>query len=206
MEEKIIENRKRYQDRISLFKEFGYDVAKERDFIIEKSQPIEGKILELGTGKGYFTVSLAQQGHHFTTVDISEEEQKFARMNIQYLGLDSKVEFVIDNAEQLKVDDENFDIAFAINLIHHLDHPFNVIDELIRVVSQKGKIILSDFSKKGFEVISRIHKSEGRHHSDGKCGLKDIENYLLKKNYQIENHNTDLQELMIVYKGSDKSI
>ena len=201
MDDHIIENHKKYQSRISLFKEFGYDAASERDFIIEKSQPIEGELLELGTGKGYFTVALAQKNYHFTTVDISVEEQVFARMNIKYLGLDPQVNFVIDNAEQLGFVDESFDIAFAINLIHHLDQPFKVIDELIRVVSENGKIILSDFSKKGFEVFSQIHGSEGRHHSSGKCTLREIENYLLNENCQVEKYNTDCQELMIVYKG-----
>jgi len=202
MDDCIIENHKKYQERVKLFHEFGYDVAKERDFIIEKAQPIKGEILELGTGKGYFTVSLAQRGHHFTTVDISKEEQKFAHMNIQYLGLESQVSFVIDDAEKLRFRDGSFDIAFAINLIHHLDQPFKVVDELIRVVSKEGKIILSDFSKKGFELVGQIHKNEGRHHSSGKHDLMDIENYLLSKNYRVEKDCTDYQGLVVVHKGS----
>ena len=201
MEDEIIQNRRKYQDRISLFQEFGYDVAKERDFIIEKSQPIEGELLELGTGKGYFTIALAQKGYHFTTVDISAEEQDFARMNIKFLGLEFQVNFVIDNAERLSFNDASFDTAVAINLIHHLEQPFKVIDELMRVVSRDGKIILSDFSKKGFEIVSQVHGSEGRHHSSGKYNLRDIENYLLNKGYQVEKYNTDCQELIIIYKG-----
>ncbi len=197
MKEQMTENHKIYQERIRLFREFGYDVIRERDFIIEKSQPIEGRILELGTGKGYFTLALAQKGHHLTTVDISDEEQRFARMNIEYAGLESQVSFVMGDAEHLQFADESFDIVFAINFIHHLDHPFKVVDELIRVVSRKGKIILSDFNQKGFELIGRIHASEGRHHSRGQCHLKDVEKYLSDKNYQVKVYGTDCQELLI---------
>ena len=49
-----------------------------RKFIFDKSQPIFGDILEVGTGKGHFALILAQEGCYFTSVDISEEEQKFA--------------------------------------------------------------------------------------------------------------------------------
>ena len=83
MDKNVLENYERYCNRIKLFKSFGYDIDKERDFVIEKAQPIERRILELGTGKGNFAVALAQKGYQITTVDISEEEQKFAKMNIQ---------------------------------------------------------------------------------------------------------------------------
>jgi len=199
--ERVIENYKRYQARVKRFQELGYDIPKERDFIIEKSQPVEGALLELGTGKGYFTLALAQKGYCLTTVDISQEEQQFARMNIEYFGLAHQVNFVVGNAEQLGFADESFDMAFAINVIHHLNQPFKVIDELMRIMTQQGKIILSDFSKRGFEIVSQMHGSEGRYHSSGKYSLKDIEKYLLNKNCQLEKYHTDFQDLMIVYKG-----
>ena len=133
MDEQIIENHKKYAYRVNLFQRFGYDIVKERDFIVEKAQPIDGRILEVGTGKGYFTIALAQKGYHFTTVDISEEEQSFAKMNIQYLSLLNKVDFIVDDAQNLRFEDSSFDICFGINLVHHLSQPLKVIDEMIRV-------------------------------------------------------------------------
>ena len=60
MEGRVLENHKRYLERINLYRSFGYDVEKERRFVLEKSVPLYGNILEVGTGKGYFTVELAK--------------------------------------------------------------------------------------------------------------------------------------------------
>ncbi len=197
MEKETIENHKRYLDRVTYYKTFGYDFEKERKFILEKARPLIGRILEVGTGKGYFTLELAREGYSFTSIDISEEEQKLARLNIKYFGLDEKVDFRIENAEHLSFKDRSFDVIFSINTIHHLIDPFKVIDELIRIVTPGGKIILSDFSPEGLKVIDKIHASEGRKHEVGKINLKDIEDYLLRKNFRLEKHRSEFQEILI---------
>lgn len=202
MEKNILENHERYCDRIKLFKSFGYDIEKERDFIIESAQPIEGKILELGTGKGYFAMALAQKGYQFTTVDISEEEQQSAKMNLQYLGLFNKVNFVIADASQLHFPNASYDISFGINIVHHLEQPLKVIDEFIRVVRPGGKIVISDFSKAGFDVVQKIHESLGGHHSSGLCTLNEIVEYVQVKGLQVERFASQYQDLVIMKKRS----
>ena len=200
MEELTVENHKKYSFRIDLFRKFGYDIAKERDLIITESQPINGEIIELGTGKGYFTLALALKGYHFTTVDISQEEQEFARQNIKYYKLDSQVNFVVADAAQTNFPDASFDIAFAINLLHHLKNPLKVIDELFRIVTKQGKIVLGDFSEEGFKIVNQVHMSEGHHHSKGQYNLSDIEKYLKNKNHVMKRFETKCQDLLIIHK------
>jgi len=201
MDQQIIENHKKYIYRVNLFQRFGYDIAKERDFIIEKAQPIEGKILEVGTGKGYLAVALAQKGYHFTTVDISEEEQSFAKMNIQYINLLDNVNFIVDDAENLKFKDSSFDVCFGINLVHHLSQPLKVIDEIIRVTAPGGKIVIGDFNREGFSVVEKIHESEGSKHDSGLCTLNEVISYASGKVEQIETFNSKCQDLIIIKKG-----
>lgn len=198
----LLENHKRYLERINFYISFGYNIEEERKFILEKAQPLYGDILEVGTGKGYFTVELAKKGYKFITVDISEEEQKFARLNMKCLGLGELVDFRIENAEDLSFEDKSFDIIFSINTIHHLLNPFKVIDELTRLISSEGKIILSDFTKEGLEIIDRVHASEGRIHEAGKSTLRDIEDYLSQKRFKTERHRTRFQEIIIAYPPS----
>lgn len=100
MGHEILDNHYRYLERKALHQKFGYDVEKERAFIIEKARPISGKILEAGTGKGYFTLALVQEGFCFTSFDISEVEQKYARLNLMYYGLEQQVHFDIADAER----------------------------------------------------------------------------------------------------------
>ena len=189
---------KQYLERLIVFKAFGYDLEKERNFVLDKAMPIQGSILEIGTGKGHFTIALAQKGYRFVTLDISEEEQKFARENIAHLGLERNVEFQVGNAEELDFQDQSFDNVFAINLIHHLSNAFAVIDEMVRILSPEGKIVLSDFNKRGFKLIELIHRSEGRRHPKGNVDLDAVGEYCAQKGFSVETHETKLQKLLIV--------
>ncbi|MCK4912417.1 MAG: class I SAM-dependent methyltransferase, partial [Candidatus Omnitrophica bacterium] len=156
--EKVAENYKMYLERVELYKKFGYDIEAERKFLLDKSEPLYGDILEVGTGKGYLAAILAKEGHEFISLDISEEEQKLARLHLKHLKLEEKVDFRIGNAENLSFADKSFDIVISSHVVHHLNHPFKVIGEFIRVISYEGKIILSDFSKEGLAVVDKIHK------------------------------------------------
>ena len=200
MNEKVVENHKKYLERIDFFKSFGYDIWKERDFILEKSLPLDGMILEAGTGKGHFAIALAQKGYHFTCVDISEEEQKYAKMNVEYFGLQEHIDFKIANAEQLNFEDRSFDAVFAINMAHHLSNPYKVVDEFARVVKRTGKIVVSDFSRKGLDLVSKVHKSEGRVHPEGGAAIDGISAYLVEKGFKTENYKTVFQETVIAYR------
>ncbi|MCK5580328.1 MAG: class I SAM-dependent methyltransferase [Candidatus Omnitrophica bacterium] len=200
MEKEIIDNHARYLERIKLFKSFGYDADGERNFIIENVGPVSGEILEAGTGKGHFTIALARKGFSFVSVDVSCDEQNFARMNIKYLGLEKQVDFQISDAENLHFEDNSFDNIFAVNLVHHLENPFKVVDEMARILNPGGKMVLSDFNKKGFEIIKKIHESEGGTHDEGKAGLKNVDEYLLLKGFTSKEYNTDLQQMFVFYK------
>ena len=199
MEAKLLENHKRYLERMNFYKDFGYDVEEERKFIIEKACPLYGDILEVGTGKGYFTIELAKERYNFTSIDISDEEQGFARLNIKYFGFEKYVDFRIENAEGLSFKDCSFDIIFSINTMHHLIHPIKAIDELIRIVSFEGKIVLSDFNKAGLEVVDKIHASEGRKHEASQTNLSELATYLKSKGFNVQKDKTAFHNIIIVY-------
>ncbi len=199
MDKETLENHKRYLERKRIYKSFGCDIDKERAFIIEKAQPIYGDILEAGTGKGHFALALAKEGYQFTTFDISEEEQKIARLNLKYFGLDHLVDFRIENGEHLSFKDKSFDIIFSINTFHHLENPYKVLDELIRLLTFEGKLVLSDFTQEGMLLMDKIHASEGRKHAVSKTSLADIGKYLVEKGFKIDKASSKFQEVLIAY-------
>lgn len=199
MDKEILENHQRYLERKALYASFGCDVDKEREFIIKKSQPLYGDILEAGTGKGYFALSLAKQGYCFTTFDISVQEQNFAKLTLKYFGLDNLATFRVENGEHLSFENGMFDIIFFINTLHHLVNPYKVVDELIRVLSFEGKFILSDFTLEGFRLMDAMHKKEGNIHKVSTITIMDIEKYLTGKGFKIEKHKSEFQEVLIAY-------
>ena len=195
--EALAENHTRYLERIALFKTFGYDIEKERQAILERVRPITGRILEVGTGKGYFAVALAQKGHTFTTIDVSSEEQEFARSNITYIGLEKQVDFKVENAERMSFADASFDTIISVNTIHHLANPVRAIDEIVRVAAPGCKIVISDFNAAGFAVVDRIHQSEGRRHEAITSTLGGVRDHLIRRGCSAEIYQSAMQDILI---------
>lgn len=197
MENELIENHQIYLERVALYRQHGYDVDKERSFIIEKARPLSGNILEAGTGKGYFSLVLAREGFNFTSFDISAEEQRYARLNLAYYGLGHQVRFDVADAERLPYKDGSFDVIFAVNMVHHLPSVHSVCDELIRILSPTGKMILSDFNTRGFALVDKIHALEGRRHELNAGTLAETKEVLAEYGMKVEEHHDTYQDVLV---------
>jgi len=197
MENEVLENHERYMARKALYREYGYDVEGERAFVIEKAQPISGAILEAGTGKGYFTLALAQRGFNLTSFDISETEQKYARLNLMYYGLEQQVCFDIADAESLAYEDRCFDVVFSVLLVHHLACIRKVFDELIRVLAPSGKLVVSDLNPQGLAIMDKIHGLDGSRHHVGEGMLSDVATMLVECGFDVKRHAGVNQDMLI---------
>jgi ubiquinone/menaquinone biosynthesis C-methylase UbiE len=193
----VLENHKRYLKRVNFYRSFGYDLEKERDFILDRSLPFSGKILEIGTGKGHFALALAKRGFSFISIDISEEEQEVAKLNMKYFGLEKQAAFRIENAQNLNFPDQSLDTIFSVNVFHHLGKPFAVLDEIVRLLRPAGKVVLSDFSEKGLEVINTCHTHEGRKHDYFEHRLDEAKDYFVNKGFAIKEFQSEVQRVII---------
>lgn len=204
MEKDILQNHKEYLNRKEVYRKYGFDIDYERKAVIKTAEPFYGEILEVGTGKGHFALALAEKGYNFTSIDISEDEQSIASLNLQYFGYSDLVDLQLCNAEKLPFEDGSFDIVLSVNTAHHFDNPLKVADECIRVLSDSGKIVLSDFNSKGFDILDKIHAPEKRNHQRNEYVLTDIENHMLKKQFQIHKVETEYQKILVTYNSKLK--
>ena len=197
MEQEVIENHKNYLARVNFYRSFGYDLEKERDFIIGKSLPISGEILEIGTGKGHFALALAKWGYSFISIDLSKQEQEIAKLNLQYFRLEKQVILRVEDAENLSFPNRSFDTVFSINVFHHLEKPIVALNEIVRLLRNNGKIVLSDFSAKGLEIINACHTHEGRKHDYFKNNLNEAKDYFIHKGFDIKEFQSEVQRILI---------
>ena len=197
MEYEILENHKRYLDRVTFYRSNGYDLEKERDFILDKSLPISKEILEIGTGKGHFALVLAKWGYSFISIDISKQEQEIAMLNLRYFGLGKQVVLRTEDAGNLSFPEQSFNTIFSINVFHHLENPLAVLDEIIRLLRHSGKAVLSDFSDKGLEIINACHASEGRTHDYFKHRLNEAKEYFFTKGFNVKECQSEVQKVLI---------
>lgn len=199
MDIKVEENHKCYLERLEKSRNFGYDHLKIRHRILKEVMPFKGTtIVDVGTGKGHMSLALASAGYNVESIDISSEEQEFARLNLAYYGVIERVKFHIADAANLFYKDSSVDYIFCVCVLHHIQNYKKVINEFFRIIKPKGKIIISDFSIKGLELIARMHESEGRVHEATIDSLKVVEDYLNGYNKQFKKLNQDYQDTLII--------
>lgn len=201
--EELEANNKAYLLRLELYKSYGYDNEKERLFIINSAEPFGGKVLEAGTGKGHLALEIAKKGHELVTYDVDDTNQRYARMNVASAGLSAKVKFLIKSKEKLSFQDKSFDTVFCVNTLHHLQNSAVVLDELLRVLSGSGVLILSDFTQKAFDVMDVIHKNDGNVHEVIGWNMDKAAEYLKNKGCIITETADEYQRVYIIRKGEN---
>ena len=73
-------NHAQLERRNATFERFGFDAEASVEFVLVKALPLRGRVLDVGTGKGRFVIPLARHIANVTTVDVSAEEQRQARL------------------------------------------------------------------------------------------------------------------------------
>lgn len=100
----------------------------------------ELEILDIGTGPGFFSILLAEQGYHVTAVDYTEAMLEEARKNAGHLA--GRIQFYKMDAQNLGFLDESFDVIVTRNLTWNLENPLLAYREWHRVL-KKGGVLLN---------------------------------------------------------------
>ena len=91
-----------------------------RKLILSYAPPKEClRILDVGTGPGFFAINLAMAGHNVTAVDVTEEMLFHAKENAKSYG--TKVNFILHRGEFLPFEDNSFDLIVSRIVIWNLE-------------------------------------------------------------------------------------
>lgn len=100
------------------------------------------KILDVGTGSGYFAFLLAPLGHEVTGIDLTPEMIEAAEETASILGI--KARFEVMGAQHLSYDDNTFDVVISRNLTWTLPDTDAAYKEWYRVLAPNGVLINFD--------------------------------------------------------------
>ncbi len=189
---------KKDQDRLKLFKKYGYDIPMARGFILTKGRLTEGSMLEVGTGRGHMAIALAKKGFEITSIDLDKKAQKVAKAKLKAMKLDKLVTLKIMNAERLRYENNSFEYVVSVNFIHHAKNPVKCLKEMIRVV--KKKLIIADINKRGQRIMEKVHKLDGHSHEASKMSLGETEMFLKKSGMKIKAYKDTCQTVLIAVK------
>lgn len=104
--------------------------------------PKSVRVLEVGTGPGFFAILLCELGYDVTAVDLTPAMLEEARKNAG--SLSDRIVFLEMNAEALTFPDHSFDVILSRNLTWNLPHPEAAYREWKRVLKPGGLLLNFD--------------------------------------------------------------
>ena len=109
---------------------------------LPKKEKSEIRILDIGTGPGFFAILLAQEGYQVTAVDCTAEMLTEAQENAGVLA--AQITWKQMDAQKLEFADESFDLVLSRNLTWVLEEPETAYQEWYRVLKPKGIMLNFD--------------------------------------------------------------
>lgn len=124
--------------------ELGNEMGQKWLHEIETLLPEKGnlRILDVGTGTGFFAVLLAQAGHRVEGIDLTPAMLEEARALAAQRSLD--IMFREMDAQALSYADESFDVVLSRNLTWTLPEPEKAYREWFRVLKPGGVLLNFD--------------------------------------------------------------
>lgn len=156
----------------------GWD-CKWADELIRNFPKAEGrtlKVLDIGTGPGFYAIILASRGYDVTAVDLSEGMIEQAKHNAGSLA--EKIRFFKMDAQELSFPDNEFDVIVTRNLTWNLPDPVKAYGEWRRVLRDGGVMLNIDSNWYAY-LFDEEKKNEKQAERDCtvQAGVEDYESY-----------------------------
>lgn len=100
------------------------------------------KILDIGTGPGFFPIILGEEGHDVTGIDLTENMVECAARNAVREKV--KVRLMTMDCHSMTFPDDCFDLLICRNLTWTLDDPGKAYKEWHRVLRPGGRMLVFD--------------------------------------------------------------
>jgi SAM-dependent methyltransferase len=92
------------------------------------------RVLEIGCGAGCDLLQFAKHGAIAAGIDITPEHIRLARERIGDLG-----EVLHGDGKNIPFPDESFDYVYSHGVLHHIDQPRRMVEEIFRVLRPGGR-------------------------------------------------------------------
>lgn len=116
-----------------------------------------GRILDAGCGFGETLIHLAASFPEasLTGIDLSDPLLEIARSKCSEAGLLKSVEFQKADVCRMPFPDRHFNVALNINMVHIVEQPRLMLDELERVLAVDGFFFIVDIRRSWLGILER---------------------------------------------------
>ncbi len=131
------------------------------------------EILDVGTGRGYFSLILASliPDSHISTIDISSEQLVSARETFFDAYMDDRVTFLQGDASRYCFSPGVFHAAAAYVSMHHMEHPGTVLSNMRGAAGEGGLVAIADYNREGLRMLAVARERFGQ---EGGHGHREI--------------------------------
>ena len=130
-------------------------VGKDFAGILKKSGFEGGKVLDVGCGFAAVPIELARVFPHveITGIDLGKPLLEIGKNVVKEAGFSDRITLQEGDAQVMAFDDNAFDLVINTFLLHIVEQPLRMLDEIERVTRPEGRIMIRDL-RRGF--LSRI--------------------------------------------------
>ena len=157
------------------------------------------KVLDIGTGPGFFTIILEELGYtNITGVDYSYKMLEVAIENIKTYGKEnSSIQLMQMDAQNLEFEPESFDIIVSRNLTWNLEKPQQAYSEWLKVLKTNGSLFIFDANWYAFLQNESLEKEfEAKRQ---KAIEEKLEDYWQGEGVDEEKMDWIVQQLPLTY-------
>lgn len=106
----------------------------------------KGRVLDIGTGSGLIPIKIFKKNPNLEIygIDISPEMIKKANENLSNYNLENEIVFLVGDCTDLPFKDNYFDLITCNHLMHHLDSPIPLFNEIASVAKDGAGIMIGD--------------------------------------------------------------
>lgn len=148
---------------------------------LSENKPL--KILDAGTGAGFFAIILAREGHLVMGIDMSEGMIKEAKSNVSSYNL--KADFLKMAADRLEFANDTFDAVVSRNLTWTLPDAMEAYKEWHRVLKKGGRLLNFD-SDLGKVSFTKKDEQKNVHANIAEDMIRECND--IKDNLRISTH------------------
>ena len=120
-----------------------------------------GRILDVGCGFGGTAIALAQEFPNAEVfgIDLSDPLLKLANQTAKAADLQERVTFEKEDVHRIPYEDDSFEVVLNINMVHLVDDPIKMLDEMERVLAPDGFLFIADLKRSWLGLIEKEIKS-----------------------------------------------
>ena len=119
-------------------------------------------VADIGAGSGYFTWRMARlvgETGSIYAVEIQQEMLDLLMQNMKKRRVEKIVKPILGTVTDPKLPPGSCDLMLLVDVYHEFDHPFEMVQKMVRALKPDGRIVFVEFRKEDPKVaIKEVHK------------------------------------------------